>query len=128
MNKQNKPKKWQTYGRMMFIFALIRGIPKNKDNNKTYYKEGLKDSLFSSYILYILLVIGFAVHPKSSLNGTGAFLLSALIMFIYTQIANIIRIFIYKDKYYTIVILKYILYTLIGYSLFFIISLALGWI
>ena len=34
-------------------FALIRGIPKNKDNNKTYYKEGLKDSLFSSYILYI---------------------------------------------------------------------------
>ena len=97
-------------------------------NDKSYYNEGIIDSLISSYLVYILLVIAFCTHPKSQFNGTKAFLLSALIMFFYTQIANIIRVFIYRDKYYTIIILKYIIFTLIGYILFFIFALILGWI
>lgn len=82
MNQQNKPK-WKTYGRIMFILALIRGIPKVTDNDKSYYKEGFIDSLFGSYIVYILLV-SFMTHTIVQLNGKEAFLLSALIMFIYT--------------------------------------------
>jgi len=127
MNKDISQKRWKLYGKIS-SFALIRGIPKTERDNKKYYKAAVFDSLFTSFTTYILLVIGISKLHHTPYNGKESFLLATLIIIVYSQTSNIVRVIYYKEKWYTNIILLYNLYQLSGYLLIYMMALILGWV
>ncbi len=127
MNKENNQKRWRMYGKIN-IFALIRGIPKVDKDNKAYYKWSIIDSLLTSFGLYIILVLPLTVSPYTQFSVLKSCGVSSLIIFLYSQTSNIIRIIYYREKWYTKIIIRYNIFCFSGYFIMFLLALTFRWV
>ncbi len=126
MKDENNQKRWKVYVKLIYVFVLFRGLPKLEKPNKEYYRLGIIDSLFTSFITYIIIIVTLYLHPSIHYSVLKSFGIATLIIFFYTQTWNILRMIYYREKWYTYLILKYNLLSFIVYFIIFLLALAFG--
>lgn len=87
---------------------LVSGIPKHIHNSKKYYKSAMFNLLVSLFYTYVcVLPIPYLIFEDFKIT----MIVSPVIIFCMTMVNSIRRLMFFNDKKYTVVVIKYLVFS-----------------